>query len=216
MSPTMAPVPTLFHRAVTKLAAWVAAGTILLMGGGTPLLGANGPQTHSLAGFIDDLGHRVEDDTLQKPLRLIAFGYTSCPDVCPTTLLAVHQALIQLGEEAVIIDPAFVTVDPDRDSVARLHQYVSTFDARIRGYRGSATRLDLFARSLHVQYWREGGSPETKDYAMSHTSTLFLLRRDGSIAARIENADDADTLARFILKAVRASYRIPHESHSGS
>ncbi len=155
------------------------------------------------SGFVDDLGQPVSTQSLHRRLRLVVFGYTSCPDVCPLTLLAVHQALEQLGSLAASIDPMFVTVDPDRDSEQRLHQYVSAFDARIRGYRAEDAELSQLAQSLHVRYWRESLYPDSPDYSMNHTSTVFVLGSGQRVLAKIPHADQADRLARAIVNAIR-------------
>jgi protein SCO1/2 len=156
-----------------------------------------------LSGMIDDLGQPADRQTLHRPLRLLIFGYTTCPDVCPLTLLAVHQALSQLGPLADDVDPMFVTVDPDRDSQEKLHQYVESFDPRIRAYRGSDHSLEHLAQPLRVRYWREVLYPGSSDYSMSHTATLFLLNRNQQLLIPIEHTDAADSLASAIVRAVR-------------
>ncbi|HTY49469.1 MAG TPA: SCO family protein [Steroidobacteraceae bacterium] len=158
-----------------------------------------------LSGFVDDLGHHVQGQYLQRPLRLVLFGYTSCPDVCPLTLAALHQALAGMGARASRIDPVFVTVDPDRDTVVRLHRYVSAFDPRIRGYRTDAAHLQQLAQQLQVRYWREATGPGPDDYGVDHTATLFLISRDGRILARIHHNPDPGVLSQAILNAVRAA-----------
>ncbi len=155
------------------------------------------------SGLVDDLGQPVSARSLHRPRRLVVFGYTSCPDVCPLTLLAVHQALDELGSLAASIDPMFVTVDPDRDSEQRLHQYVSAFDARIRGYRADDAGLSQLAQSLHVRYWRESLYPDSTEYSMNHTSTVFVLGAGQRVLARIPHVDQADRLARAIVNAIR-------------
>jgi protein SCO1/2 len=155
-----------------------------------------------LAGFVDDLGQPVTDQTLKKPYRLVVFGYTSCPDVCPLTLLAVHMALEHLAREAEKVDPVFVTVDPDRDTVDQLHRYVSAFDARIRGYRAGDEDLDRLTKLLHVRYWRESLSEGSTEYWMSHTATIFLLTGDEQVVARIDHVDNARDLSKAIEQAV--------------
>ncbi len=155
------------------------------------------------SGFSDDLGQANAAAQLKRPLRLLAFGYTSCPDVCPLTLLAMHQGLEQLGAQASEVDPMFVTVDPERDSLSKLHGYVTAFDARIRGYNGNDEALNRLTSSLKVRYWREALYPDSSDYSMSHTATLFVLSRDGRLLARIDHADQADVLASRIAAAIR-------------
>jgi protein SCO1/2 len=161
---------------------------------------ASGPDM--LSGFVNDRGEPVGPKTLQKPYRLVIFGYTSCPDVCPLTLLAVHLALDKLKLNADKVDPIFVTVDPDRDTVEQLHRYVSAIDERIHGYRAGEVDLDRLTKSLHVRYWREALSETSKEYWMSHTATVFLLDGDERVLARIDHVDDPRKLSRDIAMAV--------------
>ena len=158
-----------------------------------------------LSGFVNDLGHPVSGEDRVLPYRLVIFGYTTCPDVCPLTLVAVHRALSALGQAAADVDPVFVTVDPDRDTVDRLHQYVTAFDPRIRGYRSSDEDLDRLTKKLHVRFWREALTPDATDYWMSHTSKLFLLTPDDRVRATIDHVDEPNRLAQAIADAVRAA-----------
>lgn len=184
---------------------WWVAVAALLLAITAPARGSSDVQVMPLTGFVDDLGRRIDDAAHARPLRLIVFGYTHCPDVCPLTLAGVHLALVELGARAELVDPVFVTVDPERDSVAVLHGYVSAFDSRIRGYRIDAALLQQFADTLRVRYWREATGPLPSDYGMSHTATLFLVRRDGRLAARIPHDADPRRLARAILSAVNSA-----------
>ena len=167
--------------------------------------GAEVARTGLLEGFVDDLGRPVNQRTLDRPYRLLVFGYTSCPDVCPLTLVAVHRALALLGERAAAIDPVFVTVDPDRDSVQKIHAYVTAFDPRIRGYRGDEQALDRLTQRMHVRYWREALSDDAKDYAMSHTATLFLLAHNEQVLDKIEHVANPAALTKAIVKAVQSA-----------
>lgn len=156
----------------------------------------------SLRGFTNDLGQVIEADSPRGATTLMVFGYTSCPDVCPLTLVAVHQALAQLAKRGLSCDVAFVTVDPDRDTVPRLHDYVGAFDAKIRAYRGEEALLDRLTRSMKVRYWREKLYPDAPDYFMSHTPTLFLLSAQGRIMKRIEHSPDTIKLRAGIIDAI--------------
>lgn len=195
-------MPTTHARGYGRAARWAALALLVISA--VPASSCAAEPAALPAGFIDDRGQRVDQRTLRRPLRLIAFGYTSCPDVCPLTLLAMHRALVHLAGDAAKIDPMFITVDPDRDSIAALHRYVGAFDARIRGYRGDPAQLARLASRLDVRYWRDSTGTDPRQYGMSHTATLFLLRRDGEIAARIDQTLNVDTLAQSIVSAVRA------------
>lgn len=204
-------IGSMHRRSSLSVAACVLLCAGALAGAGWPAAAAARPALHAgpLAGFTDDLGHVVAADAPAPPLRLVVFGYTTCPDVCPLTMVAVHRALVQLARRGVSLPVAFVSVDPARDTVERLHDYVSAFDERIRGYRVEDDAvLDRFAAGLKVRYWRESlgnGSPE---YFMSHTPTLFLARANGDVLYAIPHEPNPDKLARAILSAgLRAAER---------
>jgi len=157
------------------------------------------------AGFTDDLGRPVLGQTAGKKYRLIEFGYTHCPDVCPLTLVAVRTALRTLGPLADRVEPVFVTVDPERDSVEVLHRHVSAFDPRIRAYRGDQKALDRLCTRLQLRYWREPDAPGSNGYGMSHSATLVLLRNDGIVPERIHYIEDPAVLAESIVSAVHSA-----------
>ena len=165
-----------------------------------------------LSGFTDDSGRRVERRHLQRSMRIVLFGYTTCPDVCPLTLLALHQALVTLGSQANLIDPVFITVDPGRDTIARLHNYVQAFDARIRAYRGEPHRLERLAEELDVQYSREPTGAGAEDYGMNHTDTLFFIARDGRVLARVHHYTNPTILGEAIVSAYRGVPETPTAS----
>jgi len=161
--------------------------------------------TDLFAGFVDDLGRPVSGRSAGKKYRLIEFGYTHCPDVCPLTLVAVRTALRDLGPLADRLEPVFVTVDPERDSVEVLHRHVSAFDPRIRAYRGDEKALDRVCERLQLRYWRETNPPGVSGYGISHSAILVLLRDDGKVSARIHFDEDPGVLARSIVSAVKGA-----------
>jgi protein SCO1/2 len=179
----------------------VAIGLRIGSSGTTPQAVAIPPDL--FAGFIDDLGRPVTGRSPGKKYRLIELGYTHCPDVCPLTLVAVRTALRDLGPLADRLEPVFVTVDPDRDSVEVLRRHVSAFDSRIRAYRGDEKALDRVCERLHLQYWRETNPPGVSGYGMSHSAIVVLLRDDGRVPARIHFDEDPRVLARSIVSAVK-------------
>ena len=103
---------------------------------------------------------------------LVAFGYTFCPDVCPTTLLAVHRALVLLGAGAEHVVPIFVTVDPARDTADRLRAYVANFDPRIRSVSDPAA-VEMAVKAFHARAEKRIIAGE--NYAMDHTAVLYVL-----------------------------------------
>lgn len=141
--------------------------------------------------LTDQEGRPVsERDVLGKP-AVIFFGFTYCPEVCPTTLVSLSATLKQLGPEADKLGVFFVTVDPLRDTAATLKDYLQPFDPRIRALTGPEDQIAAFAKPLGVYYARvkiEGGG-----YTMDHTATVFLLDAEGRFAGTIAYGEDAET-----------------------
>ena len=127
--------------------------------------------------LTDHLGQPVSNGEFGRDLLLIVFGYTTCPDVCPTTLLGVASALDLLGEQAAQVQPLFVTVDPERDTPEVLAPYVAAFHPRLVGLTGSAAQIKRVAGDYRVYYARVG--PEDGDYFMDHSAFVYLVGADG-------------------------------------
>ena len=108
------------------------------------------------------------------------FGYTFCPDVCPTTMAALSQAMQQLGPKADQVQVIMVTVDPERDSPEKLNQYVTAFDPRFIGLSGTPGEIASAAKPFGVIYEKHAGSAAT-DYLVDHTATTTVIDRDGRI-----------------------------------
>ena len=127
--------------------------------------------------LVDHNGRSVTSQQFLGKYLIVFFGYTSCPAVCPTTLLTMSQALDQLGGEAKRVQPLFVSVDPERDTPSVLAEYVAQFDKRILGLTGSAAEVAAVARAFHVYYHKvpddHGG------YDIEHTATMYLMGPDG-------------------------------------
>ena len=114
---------------------------------------------------------------------LLYFGYTFCPDACPTALNTIAEALDELGPLAERIQPIFVTVDPERDTPSVLAQYVKTFHPRLIGLTGSAEQIGAAAKDFHVFYQtRQLGNGE---YAIDHSSYVYVIDPDGRVVELI-------------------------------
>ena len=115
--------------------------------------------------------------------KLVYFGYTRCPDVCPLGLQTMAEAIDALGPLGERITPVFVTVDPERDTPEALKEYVGFFHARLVGLTPGADKLPEIARAWRVKYARvEQG--EGRAYTMDHTASVFLADPGGAIAGR--------------------------------
>jgi protein SCO1/2 len=111
---------------------------------------------------------------------LLSFGYTTCADVCPVTLAVLAQARRQLGAGGADVQVIYVTVDPERDDVARLRQYLAAFDASFMGGTGSATQLAAVRKDYGISATR---IPAGDSYLMSHSSFVYLIDRGGRLRA---------------------------------
>jgi len=129
----------------------------------------------------------------------IAFGYTSCPDVCPTTLLEMKEVLKHLGDKASQLQPIFITVDPERDSAQVMREYTSAFDPRILGLRGSEDLTRRAAAEFRVRYEkvRDPAAPPGS-YTVDHSAGMILLGPDGRAALRFAYATPAQKVAERI------------------
>lgn len=132
---------------------------------------------------------------------LLTFGFTYCAAVCPTTLATLSQARESLGEDADSVQIVFVTVDPARDDPAHLRDYLSTFGAGLVGGTGSETELAQVRELYGVTAARQGDGP---DYAMAHTSSIFLIDPAGRLRGMMPYGHDAGDFAhdiRLLLEA---------------
>lgn len=151
--------------------------------------------------LVDTNGHRVTQASFPGRWQLIYFGYTTCPDICPTTLQAIAGALRLLGAQADRIVPLFITIDPARDQPAMLARYTALFDRRIIGLTGSAVQLHDAERSFRV-YAARVDQPGSGSYLMDHTSFIYLMDPDGKLQDLFGHDVTATSLAARLRKAV--------------
>lgn len=172
---------------------WIAVGLGLIdVGGRAPStdkleLGAKVVQSFTLT---DHEGKAVsEGDMLGKP-AVVFFGFTFCPEVCPTTMVSLTGVLGKMGAEADNLGVYFVSVDPERDTVDELKAYMAQFDPRIRGLTGAADQVAAIAKPLKIYYAKvkvDGGA----GYTMDHDATVYLIDAKGGFAGSIAYGEDA-------------------------
>src|SRR3984957_12156110 len=129
----------------------------------------------------DQNGKPVSDADMKGHPFLVFFGFTHCPDICPTTLLEISQVLKTLGPDADRTGALFITVDPERDTPAALKDYLSNFDPHLRGLTGDKASVDAATRAYRVYAKKvplDGG-----DYTMDHTAVVYLMDKDGRFVA---------------------------------
>lgn len=131
---------------------------------------------------------------------VVFFGFTYCPDICPTTLAAMTALLAQLGDDGDNLGVFFVTVDPDRDTPEEIKTYLSSFDPRIRGLTGSEDQIKALARPLGV-YFAKVKSGDS--YTMDHTASVFLLDSEGRFRGTIAYGEDSAVALEKVRKLLR-------------
>ncbi len=141
------------------------------------------------------------------PFLLVIFGYTHCPDVCPTTLVAVQRILTGLGPRADAVVPVFVTVDPQRDAPERLKSFVAAFDPRIRIVaEPDAVRLAM--KAFRAQAIRRP-TANSDDYAVDHTAVLYVLDPDHRVIGVVPEVAPPARVIQNTLDALRQSAAFP-------
>ncbi len=141
------------------------------------LMWARGPIGGPFA-LVDHTGKPRTDADFRGQLVVIYFGYTYCPDICPADLLAISQALDMLGSAAQQVQPLFITVDPERDTVEHLADYVSAFHPSLIGLTGAPDAIRKVATAYKAYYARVESS-DHKNYVVDHTAFIYLVGKEG-------------------------------------
>jgi protein SCO1 len=149
--------------------------------------------------LVDHTGRPVTDKDFRGQLMLIYFGYTYCPDLCPTTLEAMSQALTALGDDAKEVQPLFITVDPERDTVAALAEYMPNFYPSFLGLTGSQKDLGAAVKAYRVHV-RRAETGEGDDYLIDHSTFTYLMDREGQFITLFRYGTSADEMAETIRK----------------
>ena len=178
--------------------AWLNRHTAEGQGSGVALVG--GPFT-----LTDHNGREVTEKTFLGKYMLVFFGFTFCPDVCPTELQVITTALDQMGPEADAIQPVFITVDPERDTPEVLKAYVSNFGPRLLGLTGTPEQVAAAAKAFRVYYAKVKNSGSAADYMMDHSTIIYLMGPDGRFVKHMTYTTDAAKLAGELKKTVTAS-----------
>jgi len=147
----------------------------------------------------DHTGKRVTEADYRGKFMLVFFGYTYCPDICPAELQVVAAALDELGDKAKDVQPIFITVDPERDTVKQMGEYVENFHPSQVGLTGSAEEIAKVAKAYRVYYARVEDEA-ANDYLMDHSSILYLMDREGRFVTHFNYGTDAKALAKGLAE----------------
>lgn len=143
---------------------------------------------------------RTAGDFRGRPM-LVYFGYTYCPDVCPTGLQTLSDALDRLGEAGERIQPVFITVDPDRDTPEVMADYVAHFHPRLVGLTGTQAQIDQVTKAYRIYASKRG---EGDDYLVDHSAYTYLMGPDGEYITHFNHGITADEMARRIRDRLSA------------
>ncbi|MBL8565087.1 MAG: SCO family protein [Hyphomicrobiaceae bacterium] len=193
-----------------RFAAW-AAVAITALAAGAALLGeaqranilgsAGAPPATARVGAPFELtgtdGKRFNSAALAGKPFAIFFGFTHCPDICPTTLLEMTNHLKALGERASQLNVLFVSIDPERDTADHLKLYLSAFDPRIIGLTGTKEEIASIAKSFRAVYERVPNK-DGSDYTMNHTASVYLMDKAGRLVSTLSFEEPEETRQRKI------------------
>jgi protein SCO1/2 len=156
--------------------------------------------------LMDTRGKAITDQDFPGSFQLIAFGYTFCPDICPTTLAEMSLIMEKLGKQAERLQPLFITVDPERDTPEVLRRYTAFFHPRIIGLTGSPELVRRVADHFKVRYEKHlepGAAPDK--YSVDHSAGMYLLGPDGEFLAKFAYATPFGEVAERIRSLMEAS-----------
>ena len=147
-------------------------------------------------------GQNVTDQTYRGKWVLIYFGYTFCPDACPTALNSISVALEKLGADAGNLQPLFVTVDPQRDTRDVMAEYLKPFDPRILGLTGTKDQIDSVIKEFHLYVSQDRVYGDADNYLVSHSSYIYLMDPQGTFVDVIQGSSAGDAIAVWLRKEV--------------
>jgi len=178
--------PKSFARVLPILAAFIC-GLVLVFGAIVYFVGRPSPIGPAIAAvggpfhLQDQDGKPVGDQDMRGRPFLVFFGFTHCPDVCPTTLVEISEVMKALGKDADRTGALFITVDPERDTPAAMKDYLSNFDPHLRGLTGDQASVDAALKAYRV--YAKKVPLKDGDYTMDHTAVVYLMDKDGRFVA---------------------------------
>jgi protein SCO1 len=188
----------------------------ILIGAALTLAGCTSPAEPPLKGaaiggpfaLTDQNGRTVRDSDFAGQYRLIYFGYSYCPDVCPTDLQSIGQAMTRLDKEAPAkarrVQPIFITVDPERDTPTVLKPYVSAFHPRLIGLTGSPQQIEEVKKHYSVFSTRQApGGADRKSYLVDHSRQTILFGPSGDPIALVPQEEGPDAITRTLEQWVQ-------------
>jgi protein SCO1/2 len=151
--------------------------------------------------LVDHMGRLVTRESMKGKFQILYFGYTYCPDICPTSLQVMLQGLDILGDKSVLFQPYFITIDPLRDTVAVMRNYVNYYDERLIGVTGSPEMIERMAELFKARYEKVvENDTDPSMYLMDHTAGLYVLDPDGRFLTKLAHGIGPEAVASELLK----------------
>ncbi|HUN50998.1 MAG TPA: SCO family protein [Candidatus Sulfotelmatobacter sp.] len=188
---------------VVALAGFGVARLTGLIGPNTSIQSLALPTIGGPFSLVDQNDKPVTDAAFRGKVMLVYFGYTFCPDVCPTELAKIGAALDALGPKANQVAPLFITVDPERDTPAKLKPYVEQFSPRLIGLTGTPEQVKAVEKEYRV-YAAKSGDTSGQYYLMDHTSFIYLMDQEGHYRAVSRPDISPQALADKIRELLRS------------
>ena len=191
-----------------RIGIWAAVVVAIAVIGGTLYWQSRGGGSvaASLIGgpftLTDQHGATVTEAALKGHPSALFFGYTFCPDVCPTTLYDMSQYLKQLGPDGDKLKVYFVTVDPERDTQASMATYLGSFDPRITGLTGPRPAIDQMLKEYRI--YSKKIPTSDGNYSMDHTASVYLLDKDGNFTSTLDYQEKPDVALAKLKKLIAA------------
>ncbi len=182
---------------------WLKSESNPPRGDGEPVITTRAAAPGGPFSLIDHAGLPVTERAYRGKYLLMVFGYTNCPDVCPTTLNSIAATMELLGPDAEAIQPLFVTVDPDRDTPEVLAEYVAAFHPRMIGLTGSAEQIRQVAQAYRVYYSKVETGDDT--YPVDHSAYVYFAGPDGAVLTYLKHDAAPEAMAAAIEKAMAAA-----------
>jgi protein SCO1/2 len=153
--------------------------------------------------LTDHTGRRVTDQEWRGNYMLVFFGFTFCPDVCPTALQVSAAALDKLGAKAQRVVPLFISVDHERDTPEMLARYVASFHPKLVGLTGTAEEITAVARAYRVYYKKAKDEKSAAGYTIDHSSIVYLMGPDGKFVTHFTHTTSPDAMAAGIERQLK-------------
>ena len=162
---------------------------------GKPLIG--GPFT-----LTDQTGKQVTEKDFAGRYALIFFGYTHCPDICPSALQVIAAALDKLGDKAKEITPVFISLDGERDTPAKMADYLASFGKNFVGLTGAKDDVAAAAKAYRVFYQVVPDEKTPGEYTIDHAAIIYLMGKDGQFVTHIPHTTNVDQVVEILNKAI--------------